>query len=75
MPTERKGIADMSCMSDGETSRLIQAIHSNPELVGEFVADLGGDPDTYGSPDKDWATAGDADLGRAFVEVFVVNML
>jgi hypothetical protein len=62
-------------MSDDETGRLIQAIQSNPELVGEFAADLGGDPDTYGSPEKDWATASDADLGRAFVEVFVVHML
>jgi hypothetical protein len=62
-------------MSNDGTERLIQAIQSNPALIGEFVADIGGDPDAYGSPEKDWATASDAELGRAFVEGCVAPML
>ncbi len=57
------------------TERVLQAMVSAPALVGQFIADLGGDPESYGPPGTDWITAEDAELGRAFIEGCVTSML
>ncbi len=53
------------------TERVIEAMRADPSLVGEFLADLGGDPDQYGVPDRDWSAASPEDLGETFLEHFL----
>ena len=66
---------DVTRMSVSATERVIEAMRSNPSFVGEFMADLSGDPDQYGDPDKDWMTATATELGEAFIECWVKTML
>jgi hypothetical protein len=53
-------------MDSDATRQLLEAIRSKPTLALDFLADLGGDPEEYGDPDKDWATASPAEVGEAF---------
>lgn len=51
------------------TTSLLAAMRAQPTLAFDFVADLGGDPEEYGDPDKDWTAASPSDIGEAFVRL------
>lgn len=58
-------------MAEGDTDKVIRVLGSNPLLVMEFMADLGGDPEQYGGLDLTALTP--EIVGRALVGTFLAE--
>jgi hypothetical protein len=54
-----------------ETERVIELFRGDPETFGDFLADVGGDPEEYGIASVDVLSAGDVMIAGKALAVYV----